>query len=201
MNTEDLRVGDTHVMTTFHALPATVAAGIGDVTSNAKGSGARYNAGKAPLDLLPLRLMVDFYAALMDDPSNEQATPLQRQALAALNQLANFQETQKRGFLIKALRAFDHGIIRDIALVFDYGRRKYAAWNWAKGMPWTVPLACAARHLEDIILGQDNDAESGLPHRGHFGCNVAMLFTYLDTYTEGNDLPPVGMLAPVEIEA
>lgn len=77
----------------------------------------------------------------------------------------------------------------DCALVFDYGRKKYAEWNWAKGMAWSIPLACAVRHLLAILRGEENDPESGLPHRGHVACNLVMLAQYEATYHEGDDRP------------
>ena len=81
------------------------------------------------------------------------------------------------------LWAFD-----DCARVFEYGKKKYAAWNWAKGMPWSVPLACALRHLGAIQRGEVDDPESNLPHLGHVMCNIVMLAHYAKYYPEGNDL-------------
>jgi hypothetical protein len=79
----------------------------------------------------------------------------------------------------------------DCAAVFDYGRKKYATWNWAKGMPWSVPMACAVRHCLAILRGEENDPESGLPHRGHVACNLVMLAQYEHTYLEGDDRPSI----------
>jgi len=31
--------------------------------------------------------------------------------------------------------------LEDEARVWMYGKQKYAAWNWAKGMEWSIPLA------------------------------------------------------------
>jgi len=109
---------------------------IGDVNSTEKGSGARYNSGKADLSLIPL-------ATLQDE-----------------------------------------------ARVWEYGKKKYAAWNWAKGMPWSVPYACALRHLAAWQSGEDIDSESGLPHLAHVMCNLRMLTLYSKTYLEGDDRPP-----------
>lgn len=108
---------------------------IGDVSSTARGSGARYNEGKPAFELIP--------------------------GLA----------------------------LEDCARVFDYGRKKYAAWNWAKGMSWMVVFGCLLRHLYAWARGEDNDPESGLPHLGHAMCNLVMLCTYSRTYREGDDRP------------
>lgn len=110
--------------------------GIGDVNSSAKGSGARYNDGKADISLIPLCTL------------------------------------------------------EDEARVWMYGKQKYAAWNWAKGMDWSVPLACAMRHIAAWQRGEELDAESGLPHLAHAMCNLRMLTLYSKTYPEGDDRPP-----------
>jgi hypothetical protein len=73
--------------------------------------------------------------------------------------------------------------------VFDYGAKKYATWNWAKGMPWSVPLACIGRHLKAIKDGEEVDAESGVHHAGHILCNVIMLAHFAAHYPEGDDRP------------
>lgn len=110
--------------------------GIGDVNSDAKGSGARYNGGKPDFSLIPL------------------------------------------------------STLEDEARVWMYGKQKYAAWNWAKGMAWSVPLACALRHLAAWQRGEDVDPESGLPHLAHVMCNIRMLTLYTKTYPDGDDRPP-----------
>jgi len=86
--------------------------------------------------------------------------------------------------------------LRSAAQVFEYGRAKYAAWNWAKGMPWSVPVDCMLRHLEAIQRGEDIDPESGLPHIGHLMCNALMLATYRETYPEGNDFGSTHLREP-----
>ncbi len=115
--------------------------------------------------------------------------------VAALESLGVWQRGQDPNFLLDVLTRLGPDGWEECARVFEYGRRKYAAWNWAKGMPWSVPLACAARHLVAMHFGLLLDNESGLPHRGHVFCNVVMLLTFLDTYPEGNDLPPLGLLS------
>lgn len=158
--------------------------GIGDVTSDAKGSGARYNNGKPDLSLIPLTMVAGFF---MDEEKPSLAT-------GALEQLGLFQATHDTKYLFRVLEILGADGWEECAHVFTYGKRKYAAWNWAKGMPWSVPVACAARHLLAMIACEHLDRESQLPHRGHVFCNVVMLLQYTKTFAEGNDLPPVGLL-------
>jgi hypothetical protein len=120
----------------------------GDVNSNEKGSGARYDLGKTRYELIPTHLLAS------------------------------------------------------TADVFAYGAQKYAAWNWAKGMPWSKVIGCIKRHLAAIERGEDIDPESGLPHIGHLMCNALMLEHYRTAYPEGDDrpvewfAPPAGTLGP-----
>lgn len=108
---------------------------VGDINSNEKGSGARYNQGKADLSLIPI------------------------------------------------------ATLEDEARVWMYGEAKYKRFNWMKGMPWSVPLACAMRHLAAWQSGEDLDPESGQPHLAHVMCNIRMLTLYTKTYPEGDDRP------------
>lgn len=162
-------------------------AGIGDITSTERGSGARFNAGKAPIDLIPLRLIADSYVEPQPRRSPGERLP---DVIAVLYAVGEFQETGDRRVLREALRIVAP-YWNDCAKVFDYGRRKYAAWNWAKGMPWSVPIGCIGRHALAILAErQERDPESGELHIGHIACNVVMLATYVDSFEEGNDLPP-----------
>lgn len=60
----------------------------------------------------------------------------------------------------------------------DLGRKKYSLRAWERGMPWSVPYACALRHLLKWFQGEDTDEESGLSHIDHAITNLAMLATY-----------------------
>ena len=109
--------------------------GVGDVTSEARGSGARFNYGKPDYSLIPLTTMAAE------------------------------------------------------ARVWAYGKEKYAAWNWTKGMAWSIPFACLMRHMSAWQAGEECDAESGLPHLAHAMCNLRMLTLYATNYQEGDDRP------------
>lgn len=63
------------------------------------------------------------------------------------------------------------------------------AWNWAKGMPWSVPFGCLMRHMAAWQRGEELDPESGLPHLAHAMCNLRMLTLYAKQYPEGDDRP------------
>lgn len=79
--------------------------------------------------------------------------------------------------------------LEDEARVWMHGEEKYARFNWMKGMNWSIPLACALRHLAAWQRGEDIDQESGLPHLAHAMCNLRMLTLYSKTYLEGDDRP------------
>jgi hypothetical protein len=160
---------------------------VGDLNSAEKGSGARANGGKPDLSLIPLRILAGHLSVLSPDTSRNGP-------IVALESLGVWQRTRDENFLFEVLSRLGLDGWEECARVFEYGKRKYAAWNWAKGMPWSVPLACAARHLLAMSAGEDIDNESGLPHRGHVFCNVVMLLQYGRTYQEGDDLPPEGLL-------
>lgn len=155
--------------------------GIGDVNSDAKGSGARYNSGKVPMELVPLTLI-----ALSWREADDAVMAM------AMRALGRYQETADVRHLLNAVDALGcpWGVC---ARVFEYGKHKYAEWNWAKGMAWSIPLACAARHLMAMQRREVLDDESKQPHSGHVLCNIVMLLTYAHSYPEGNDLP-VGKL-------
>jgi hypothetical protein len=155
---------------------------VGDVTSTARGSGARFNNGKPDLSLIPLCIVAASFGPVGD------MGHVNWRIRDALWHLGKFQTT---GLLVElnCAIALLTPFWRDCAQVFDYGRKKYAEWNWAKGMAWSIPLACGGRHALAALEGEENDAESGLSHVGHFLCNLVMLRTFITGYPEGNDLP------------
>jgi len=172
------------------------AQGIGDVKSDVKGSGARFNNGKPAMELLPIRAV----ATLMTGERGPEGPCAETICLAYL---AAFQEGNDTA-IFNAMSALGdpQETLVECAQVFDYGKRKYAEWNWAKGMNWSIPLACAVRHLMAMLRGEWIDPVeekgSGLPHRGHVMCNLMMLATYLYNYREGDDRPTKWLAPPVK---
>jgi len=68
--------------------------------------------------------------------------------------------------------------IREEAWVWQINRGKYGAFNWQKGMPWSIPMNCILRHAFSMAEGEWRDPESGRPHAAHIACNVSMLIYY-----------------------
>lgn len=148
---------------------------IGNVNSNKPGSGARFNAEKDPLEFVPVRYWMDKWSH----------APLKIKRI--LENLTAWQEGTP--FYIPSEISYQDYV--DAAYVFEYGAVKYAAWNWAKGMKWSVPLGCTLRHIRDILEKEElSDPESGLKHMGHIVCNLIMIEWYYDHYQEGDDRPP-----------
>jgi hypothetical protein len=70
-------------------------------------------------------------------------------------------------------------LLAGTARVLMGGLLKYAEWNWAKGMKWSIPMDCTFRHLLKFwFLGEDIDAESGEHHLDLVLCNIFMLKHY-----------------------
>lgn len=64
------------------------------------------------------------------------------------------------------------------AAVWTFGKRKYAAYNWAKGFDYSRVLAAMDRHMTLFRAGENLDEESGLPHLAHIRCCAAMLIDF-----------------------
>lgn len=79
--------------------------------------------------------------------------------------------------------------IRSIAEVLRFGANKYAERNWERGFNFSIPYACAMRHLTAWWEGENNDQESQLNHLKHALTNIAMIIEFLETYPEGDDRP------------
>jgi len=80
------------------------------------------------------------------------------------------------------------------ARVFMGGKLKYAEWNWAKGMKWSVPFDCLLRHLfKWWYFGEELDDESGEHHLDHAIANLLMLRHFITAYSDGDDRPPTDL--------
>ena len=131
--------------------------------------GLRYNEGKAPLEQIPLTLILQI---IPEHFWNEHTS--------ILNVIDELDDIQQTNITCNNLcRYMTRSDMEDMCRVFAFGATKYEQWNWTKGMDGMKVLGCLLRHLFLMFEDPDGvDAESGLPHRGHFWCNVCMLDYY-----------------------
>jgi len=78
--------------------------------------------------------------------------------------------------------------IMEVAKIMEYGKRKYDANNWRKGMSWSRLAGATLRHFFAFWTGQDYDEESGMLHLAHAAWNILSLLEYqLAGYKEWDD--------------
>lgn len=65
--------------------------------------------------------------------------------------------------------------LEEVAEVFTFGAKKYAAYNYRKGMSHSRYFNAAMRHIWAYWRGEDIDSESGKSHLAHVVCCVLML--------------------------
>lgn len=63
--------------------------------------------------------------------------------------------------------------------VLEYGAKKYAPFNWMKGLDNKEILESAQRHLARLMDGEEIDPETGISHVGHLMCNC-MFYSYFN---------------------
>ena len=153
--------------------------GVGDVNSNEKGSGARYNTGKPPMHFIPLEQQMIVWLG------HDQ---IDRHQWCIMEKLALFEKGEVPMCDVVSLLYLED--LEKASYVWAYGADKYAAFNWATGMAWSIPLSCISRHIQAIIRGEKIDKGSQCDHWGHVVCNILMLDHYSRYYTEGDDRPP-----------
>lgn len=76
-----------------------------------------------------------------------------------------------------------------LAKVLTFGKIKYGAYNWLKGIAYSRLIAATERHLNAIKKGEDTDPESGLPHVDHIACNIMFLSRFMKTNPQMDDRP------------
>lgn len=63
-----------------------------------------------------------------------------------------------------------------VAEVLAFGAKKYEAYNWRKGFPYSRLFAAVRRHLNQFWRNEDLDSESGLHHLAHASCGLMFLY-------------------------
>lgn len=77
--------------------------------------------------------------------------------------------------------------ITKIAEVMTFGKKKYTAHNWRKGIVYSRLLAALLRHVFSYLAGESIDNESGKSHLAHAGCCVMMLLEFETTRPDLDD--------------
>lgn len=77
--------------------------------------------------------------------------------------------------------------LREMAKVMDFGRQKYNAHNWRKGIEWSRVIGAALRHLTSFNDGEDRDPETGISHLAHAACCLMFLLEYETEHQELDD--------------
>lgn len=71
--------------------------------------------------------------------------------------------------------------------VLEYGSKKYAPYNWTKGLSVTEICESLKRHLDSYMEGEDFDPESNESHIGHIQCNALFLAWMIQNKPEFDD--------------
>lgn len=75
-----------------------------------------------------------------------------------------------------------------VAEVMTFGKQKYSANNWRKGIAFTRLLAAALRHIFLYLGGEKLDPESGKSHLAHAVCCLLMALEFETTRPDLNDI-------------
>ena len=76
--------------------------------------------------------------------------------------------------------------MEQLAAVYTFGAKKYADWNWSKGIIYSRLIAAVFRHFWAFVRREDIDPESGLPHLAHCLWNITTLL-YFSQYRKDLD--------------
>lgn len=95
---------------------------------------------------------------MTDKQYEESSTGAQRQNMREVYDLFPFEE---------ALPSYMR--------VAEFGAKKYAPWNWSKGLPLVQLLSSLMRHSFALMRGKDIDPDSGLHHADHILWNAVAI--------------------------
>lgn len=181
---------------------------VGDLNSAARGTGARKSAGKPDWSQLPLWAVNDVLVAWRELSKEDSGAGLWR-VIELLAQWQRGEDTLDRATAVLAnviarlldrkdppncgdvLRGFLHTV-----RVLEFGAKKYAKGNWAKGMGWSTCYTCTLSHLTKYLARDVTDPraaldeESGVNHLAHAMCNLLFLIGYKTLFPEGDDRVP-----------
>jgi hypothetical protein len=86
--------------------------------------------------------------------------------------------------------------ITGVARVLTFGKRKYDAHNWRKGIQRSRLIAAALRHIFAYLNGEDLDPETGELHLYHASCCLMFASEMHETRPDLDDRYKKGNAAP-----
>jgi hypothetical protein len=89
----------------------------------------------------------------------------------------------------------------DVVRVLEFGAKKYAPFNWEKGIEYSRVYHAFCRHWKAILVdGELNDPETGLPHEAHALCELMFLVVFeARGLSQFDDRPGVHNTKPREL--
>lgn len=79
--------------------------------------------------------------------------------------------------------------LTELAKLYGFGVKKYAARNWEAGYNLSLSYAALQRHANAWWGGEDTDEETSLSHMAAVAWHAFTLFTLLQTHPEMDDRP------------
>lgn len=146
--------------------------------------GKKNDSGKAALDLVPWDVIAPLARDWVDSGAASfiNEPHLYGERLAFWWRVGDRVELRNLFMSICRLHSdrseIEVAIAETVVPVLEFGARKYAAWNWAKGMKWSRLYAAALRHWLADLKGEQCDSETGLSHLQHMACCLMFLLVY-----------------------
>lgn len=75
----------------------------------------------------------------------------------------------------------------EIGHVAGFGARKYGPYDWQDGVESTRFIAAALRHINQHLMGEDLDPESGYSHLAHAAISLMMAHDILKLHGDKLD--------------
>lgn len=82
--------------------------------------------------------------------------------------------------------------LETLARLYGRGAEKYDDHNWRKGYDWSLSFAALQRHAWQFWNGEDNDAETGLPHMASVAFHALALIEFMETHRDFDNRPTRG---------
>jgi hypothetical protein len=92
----------------------------------------------------------------------------------------------EKGAKLARFSLIPFGFLWALAEHYGQGAKKYAERNWEKGYKWSLSLDASQRHLNQWLLGEDNDQETGSSHLVAAAWHLIALW-FFHKYGKGTD--------------